>query len=124
WPLAEIDPYHYSLSPLLIEALPEPEEITSGPYAGGQRFTYTIRAEAEWEDGTPITGYDYDFTVKMALNPRVDVEQWRGFLTFISDVEVDPEQPRRFTVTVAERYILADLVTCNFNIYPKHIYDP
>ncbi|MDX1479743.1 MAG: ABC transporter substrate-binding protein, partial [Saprospiraceae bacterium] len=48
----------------------------------------------------------------------------RGFLSFIKEVEVDPENPRKFSVTVPEPYMLAEVVTCNFNILPKHVYDP
>ena len=123
FPLAEMDPFDYTLTPLLIESIPDAEKITSGPDSGGVRFAYTIRKEAQWQDGQPVTGYDYAFTMKMALDPQVDVAQWRGFLTLISDVRVDSANPRKFVVTIGEQYILADLIACNFNIYPKHIYD-
>jgi peptide/nickel transport system substrate-binding protein len=122
-PLAEFDPFEYDLEPILIERIPIQQPITQGPDSGGVRFHYNIRPEAQWEDGTPVSAQDYAFTVKMALNPLVDVAQWRGFLTFITDVSLDPEDPRAFDVTVGEQYMLADLITCNFNIYPKHIYD-
>jgi peptide/nickel transport system substrate-binding protein len=123
YPLAEMDPVTYELSPLLIEHLAEAEPIMQGADSGGVAFRYQIRDEAEWDDGVPVTGHDYAFTIKMALNPRVDAEQWRGFLTFISAVDVDETDPQNFTVVVSEPYILADLVTCNFSIYPVHVYD-
>lgn len=123
YPLAEQDPQSYTLSPLLIESIPVAEPISQGPDSGGIQFRYQIRKEAVWDDGVPVTGHDYAFTIKMALNPKVDVEQWRGFLTFISDVQVDGADPKKFTVIVSEPYMLADVITCNFNIYPAHVYD-
>lgn len=123
YPLAEQDPQTYVMSPLLIETLAAAEPINQGLDSGGVQFRYQIRKEATWDDGVPVTGHDYAFTIKMALNPKVDVEQWRGFLTFITDVQVDAADPKKFTVIVSEPYMLADVITCNFNVYPAHIYD-
>lgn len=123
YPLAEQDGQTYTLNPLLVEALATAEPISSGPDSGGVAYRYQMRKEAVWDDGTPITGHDYAFTVKMALNTKVDVEQWRGFITIIEDVQVDATDPRKFSVIVAEPYFIADVVSCNFNIYPAHIYD-
>lgn len=123
-PLAEYDPHTYELVPLLAESLATQEPITEGPFEGGARFHYRIRDEAQWDDGSPVTGYDYAFTVKSVLNPLVNAASWRGFLGFIEDVDVDHEDPKVFSVTVAERYMLAEVITCNFNILPKYVYDP
>lgn len=122
-PLAELDPVSYVLTPLLIEDMGTQEPIVQGPDSGGVRFHYRMRSEAVWEDGVPVTGHDYAFTIKMVLNPKIDVEQWRGFLTQITDVVVDPQDPKKFAVSVRESYMLSDVITCNFNIYPAHVYD-
>ncbi|MDX1410359.1 MAG: ABC transporter substrate-binding protein, partial [Saprospiraceae bacterium] len=124
YPLAEADPYTFELTPLIVKSLARTEQIVGGPHDGGMIFHYEIRDEAQWDDGTPVTGHDYAFTVKVALNPLVDAAAWRGFLSFIKDVTIDPEDPRKFSVTVPEPYMLAEVVTCNFNILPKHVYDP
>ncbi|HLF63911.1 MAG TPA: ABC transporter substrate-binding protein [Saprospiraceae bacterium] len=123
YPLAELDPQTYTLMPLLIETLANTEPITQGLDSGGTVFHYKIRDEASWDDGIPVTGYDYAFTIKMALNPKVDNEVWRGFLTVVTNVQVDPVEPKKFDVIIAEPYFLAEVVACNFNIYPAHIYD-
>ena len=123
-PLAEYDPYSLELTPLLCVARADVDTLTSGPHSGGLAFHYQIRPEAVWEDGSPVTGFDYAFTVKAVLNPEVPAASWRGFLSFIRDVEVDPDNPKNFTVIVPEPYMLAEIVTCNFNIMPKYVYDP
>jgi peptide/nickel transport system substrate-binding protein len=123
YPLAELDPHTYTLTPLLIEDLVKSDPITQGPDSGGAVYHLKIRDEANWDDGTPITGHDYAFTVKMALNPNVDVGDWRGFLTIITEVLVDTDNPKKFDVIISEPYFLSDILVCNFNIYPVHIYD-
>lgn len=124
FPLLEYHPITLELEPLIAESLPVETPIDTGTLAGGTAYSYTIRPEAVWDDGTPITGADYIFTLKAALNPLVKANAWRGYLSFIHDVVLDPTDPRRFTVLTAERYFLAMPATGNLNLYPSHIYDP
>lgn len=122
-PLAEYDPYTLELTPLLIKSLATIVDISEGEYEGGQRFSYEIRDEAVWDDGSPVTAYDYEFTLKAVMNPEVDAAQWRAYLSFIKAVEIDAQNPRKFDVIVEEPYMLAEAITCNFNILPKYVYD-
>jgi peptide/nickel transport system substrate-binding protein len=124
FPLLEYHPYTLELEPVLAASLPEVRSITEGPFAGGQAFTYRIREGATWDDGTPVTGHDYVFTLKAAFHPLVRANAWRGYLSLIADVEVDEADPRRFTVYTRDDYFLALPATGNFNLYPRHIYDP
>jgi len=123
-PLAEFDPYDLQLKPILAESLGDAEEIVDGEYAGGEAYEFRIRDEAVWDNGEPITGYDYDFTLKAAMNPEVDAPAWQAYLSFIKQVTVDPDDPKKFRVIVAEPYMLAQTITCNFNILPRYFYDP
>ncbi len=36
---------------------------------GGRRFTFTLRADAKWSDGTPVTAADFAFAFRRALDP-------------------------------------------------------
>lgn len=36
---------------------------------GTMTVTYTIRAEAQWDDGTPVSGEDFQFTLDTIMNP-------------------------------------------------------
>ena len=100
------------------------DTIREGEYAGGLSFSYEMRPEARWENGDPVTAHDYLFTLKAVMNPKVAAASWRGFLAFIKHVEIDQDNERKFKVIVPEPYILAEVVTCNFNILPRHIFDP
>ncbi len=122
--LAHYDPISYDLSPVLIKEIVPGREITEGDQIGGIIYDYEILEEAVWDDGTPITGEDYLFTLKVAKNPSIDAASWRGLLKDITAVEVDSENPKKFSVTVGRYYHLARESTCTFEIFPKHIYDP
>lgn len=124
FPLLEYHPYTLELEPVLAESLPEVTAVTEGPYAGGQAFRYRIREGAAWDDGTPITAHDYVFTLKAAFHPLVRANAWRSYLSLISGVEVDEADARAFTVYTRDDYFLALPTTGNFNLYPRHIYDP
>jgi peptide/nickel transport system substrate-binding protein len=123
-PPAEYDPVSLQLTPLLIEALPEAETVTSGKHANGHVYKMKIRKGAEWSDHKPVTGEDYLFTVKSVYDPYVEAQSWKGSMDFISGVEIDPSDPQRFSVYVDSAYSLSILAVTNFNIYPAHIYDP
>lgn len=124
YPLLEFHPFTLELEPILAAELPVVRKLDSGPWAGGQAFDYRIRPEARWDDGSPVTAADYIFTLKAAFHPLVKANAWRGFLSIITDVQVDPDDARKFTVFTADDYFLALPVTGNFNIYPRHVYDP
>ncbi len=89
--------------PQLAESLPRREERSDSLI----EFTYEIRQEAKWDDGTPITANDFVFSLKAALNPKVPAQRLRPYLAFIKDLSIDANNPRKFTV-VSEKYILAE----------------
>ena len=121
--LLGIDPQSLSPEPIMVVDLPEVEPITEGPYEGGTRYTYELLPQAAWDDGTPITAADYVFSLKAALNPLVAAGNLRNYFLFIRDVEIDPDNPRRFTVVTGDRYILS-LNSTALALYPAQVYDP
>lgn len=57
------DPVRLDWKPLAAAALPVVDN-------GGQRFTFTLRDNLNWSDGTPITSSDYIFAFNSALRPE------------------------------------------------------
>ena len=123
-PIAEYDPVTLQLSPLLITSIPTAENVTEGKHRGGNVYKMQFRPEAKWDDGMPVTANDYLFTLKAVFNPYVNSSSWRGFLDFISEVSIDPNDPKKTSVYIDSSYILSLEVITNFNLFPAHIYDP
>lgn len=122
--LLQFDPQTFELKPQLAKGRPEAEEITEGPYAGGMAYTFEFQEEAKWDNGTPITGEDMRFTLKVMFNPLVKAGPYRAYLEFIKDIEVDPENPKRFTIFSYPKYIIGEAAIGNMLVYPSYIYDP
>lgn len=123
--LMTIDPQTGQLEPSLVKASPQIDPITEGQWTGGLRYSFEIREEAAWDDGSPVTGYDYEFALKAVLNPKVPAQRIRPYLEMIKSVEVDPGNPRKFAVITNETYILAlEAVVATVPLFPKSAYDP
>lgn len=123
--LLSIDPVTLELAPQLAKARPGITPIRSGPYKGGLAYTFDIHEEAVWDNGSPVTGEDYVFTLKVVFNPRVGAQAYRAYLSFIKDVQVDPGNPRRFSVYTSQQYIIGEeAVSSTLPILPAYHYDP
>ena len=98
----------FSYAPDLIEVEPE---VTEDPFS----LTYTIREEAQWNDGTPVSADDFIFTYETYINKKNQMATRAGY-DKITDAEAIDEKTVKFTFS--EAYAgWRDL----FNpIYPKH----
>jgi peptide/nickel transport system substrate-binding protein len=84
------------ITPFLAEDMPGIERQDSVTL-----FTYQIREEAEWTDGSPVTAKDVAFTLKVAKAPLLSNEGIKPQLEFIRDIRMDAENPRHFTLVCA-----------------------
>ncbi len=124
--LLTIDPVSMELAPYLAKSRPAIQELNDGPYAGGMSYTYEIHEAAVWDNGTPVTGRDYAFTLKAVLNPFVTgAKRLVPYVQFIKDVVIDPENPKKFTVYTNERQLSGEeRVSSTFYVIPEYAYDP
>lgn len=118
-PLMEFDPKSLELTPMLVSERP----VISN-FRKGKKFNFQLREDAVWSDGTPITAKDYEFTVKAAINPHTASRAWRGFLSEIDSVWINPNDPKNFEVFIDDAFHLALETAANFNVYSHHFYDP
>ncbi len=121
--LLERNPKTYELIPNLAVSKPKITLIDEGPYKNGMTLDYEIRPEAVWDNGTPVTGHDYAFSVKSVKNPKADAAHIRPYLEFIKDVVIDKENPKKFTVYSGDRYILSEEFS-GYWVLPEYLYDP
>ncbi|MFZ1789198.1 MAG: ABC transporter substrate-binding protein [Saprospiraceae bacterium] len=119
-PIAEIDPDNLELVPLLIKAI--------NPLVTHEDGSYTLEAEileeAKWDDGTPITGADYAFTLKSILHPATDASSYKYMKEIINDVLLDEANPKKFTIVFDDYSMDMKESALTFELLPQHIYDP
>lgn len=72
--------------------LAEEPEITEDPFT----VTYTVRDDAEWSDGTPITASDIEFTWEVKTDPDLDIFNRSGYED-ITEAEILDDKSIRFT---------------------------
>lgn len=123
--LLTYDPVSLSVVPDLAVSRPIVRDITSGALAGGVSYDFEILEAAVWDDGSPVTGYDYLFSVKAALNPLVQAAPLRAYLSEFADIQVDPNNPKKFTVSLFEKTFLGEETAGGLlPVMPAYKYDP
>jgi peptide/nickel transport system substrate-binding protein len=123
-PMADFHPETYKLTPILITAIPEGEDVVEGPYANGTKYTLEFREDAKWDNGTPITGKDFLFSLKAIKHPGTNTATYKSYVQWISDIVVDPDNERKVDVYFKDYYILAKELVTTLQVYPQYIYDP
>jgi len=62
--LTDFDPRNYDIIPALA--------IDWRSTADGKTYLYTLRQDAQWSDGTPVTAHDVVWAIQRNLNPNTD----------------------------------------------------
>ena len=119
-PLADFHPYHYQLTPILIEAIPEKQLSESG----GAYYDIQFKKDAVWDDGSPLTGHDYLFTVKLILHPELNTAAYRGYFDFVDDITINENNPKSFRVHFTRDYMLALESIITIPVLSPSKYDP
>ena len=116
----EIDGFTLELIPELVTQLPT---VANGGVSIGDDGTmtvrYTIRDDAMWSDGTPITGNDFKFTYDIIMNPDLPI-------TKAIYEDIDPDSvvagDKTFEYTLTAPTVQFDLLFGT--IIPAHAVDP
>ncbi len=120
---ADYHPETLELYPILLKNIPNAEYFMDGD-TRKVRFRLEIKDDAVWDDGTPITGKDYLFTIKKVNHPMVNANAYRSYLSKIEKVEINENNSKICVVTFADDYMLSLETAVTIPIYPSHIYDP
>ncbi len=121
--LSETDPQTLTPQPVLITAIPTLRMAADGPHKGAPAYDFAIHPAATWDNGSPVTANDVAFTLKIIANPLVTTP-FRGYFDLVKALEIDPADPRKFTIYLNKYYILALESLCQTPIYPAYHYDP
>lgn len=117
-PLADLDGESLEFKPVLIKTIPDLEEKL-----GLFTITVEILPEASWSDGSPITGADYAFTLKAIMHPECNTFRYKYLADYVEDVQINPENPKQFTIVFGSYTMQMVESVLNFEILPAHVYD-
>jgi peptide/nickel transport system substrate-binding protein len=113
----------YNLMPLLTKDLAKVTELKEGEFKGGMRLDYEIKEDATWDNGSPITGHDYVFTIKTILNPKTNCEHLKSYYDWVGDIVVDSTNPKKFSVFSNKIYFKIEEFA-GYYVIPEYNYDP
>lgn len=121
--LLDVDKEKLEVIPWLAKERPTITLLENSPYK--LRIDYELRPEAVWDNGSPVTAYDVAFSFKATKNPLVDAEHQRPYIDFVAHIEIDEENPKKFSFYTSEMHYAAEFSSGGVNyIIPEYIYDP
>ncbi len=103
--------------PTIENGLAEPEELPDG--RRGIAVTYTIRPQATWGDGTPVTSRDVLFTWQVGRHPKTGVSDFEAFRRIL---KIDVIDDKTFTLHLDR--ITFDYNATGLDILPAHVERP
>ena len=115
--LMDVHPHTQEIIPLMVKDRPEISDDR-------QSFTFEFLDEAKWKDGSPVTGYDFVFSVKVIKCPKVNSQAQRPYYEFIKDIIVDETNPKRFTVLTNGSNFRSEMNIGFTAVLPEYLYDP
>ena len=105
------------LVPDLITEIPTVEN--GGISADYLVYTYHLRKDALWHDGTPVTSKDVEFSYRVMTHPEINVETRQGW-----DIVDSVETPDPYTVIFRLSEVYANFVGDCFydeSVLPEHL---
>lgn len=121
--LCDYDPVSLEMVPVLTTDVPEGVSSIGDDGTTITSYSIEILEDAVWDNGTPITGEDVVFTLKILSLPYVDSPLWKRMLESVVDIQVDKTNPKKFVVILSGDYFLQKEGILTAEIYPSHIYD-
>jgi peptide/nickel transport system substrate-binding protein len=90
--------------------------------ADGLEYTYTLRNDVKWDDGSPLTTADVVFSVKASKCPLTDNPEEKGLYDNIKDIRVKDDHT--FTMIADEVYFHNPVIFNDLIIIEKKAWDP
>ncbi len=91
----------------------------------GLAYTYELRDGITWDDGTPLTAKDIEFSTKVMLCPLTNNAQIRSnYSSVIKSVEIDKDNPLKFTMYAHDVNYTNSNIFSELYIQQKNYWDP
>jgi len=102
--------------PLLVKGLAEVS-------ADGKEFSYELRNDIKWDDGSPFTVDDVIFTMKVTKCPMTNDANVRSTYDKVKDIIKDPSNPLKFKMVAKEVYYLNKYIFNELYLVEKKHWD-
>jgi len=101
-----------------------PQLATARPHISDDKLTYTftLRRDAHFQDGKPLTGKDVLFSFKALKNPWVNAPFLRVYYQSLAQAELLDDFTLR--LVAKEPYFQHESVLGEVRVLPRHYYDP
>ncbi len=110
----------YQLNP--DTAIPEPDLTSWEVSEDGKTYTFTIRPDANWSDGTPITSKDVKFTYDAILSDQVESPH-KGSFAAVESVDIIDDKTFNVVLKQVDCTVFGDLTGLgNLVPLPSHLY--
>lgn len=108
----------------LIPVLAENRPVIEKTAEGKMTLTFRIRNEAKWDNGSPITAKDVEFSIKTIINPLVNNPHAKPLFTFMNDFIFYPDDAQKFSIISNNTHFLAEATFTDIHVLPQYLYDP
>lgn len=87
-------------------------------------FTYELREEPKWDDGTKLTAEDVVFTFKAIKCPLTNNPHAKPYVENIKDIVIDAENPQKITFLMKKKYIQNIVFLTDYPMMQESYWDP
>lgn len=103
-----------------------PGVVKGGPIVSDDElaFTYELRDEPRWDDGTQLTAEDVIFTFKAVKCPLTNNPHAKPYVENIKDIVIDKENPRKITFLMKKKYIQNIVFLTDYPLLQETYWDP
>ena len=104
----------FELEPVIAKSMPEVSE---------DKLTYTfdLKENVTFSDGTPLTGEDVIFTMKIIKNPFADAQSLRNYFIDTKNVELVDGNPFKIRFTMSKPFFKAMYSFEDIKVIPRHL---
>lgn len=103
--------------PDLLKRMPEPS-------ADGLTWTYELRDEPTWDDGSQLSVDDVIFTLMAWECPYTDDAYARSSIDNVKEIKRDPSNPRKFILVMRQNTIQNEIFLGDVTVMQRKFHDP
>lgn len=106
-----------TLRPIAVKAMPSVSE-------NGKEYTYEVRNDIKYDDGSTLSVEDIIYTFKANKCPLTNNPSAKTYLDNLVDIVVDKKNPNVFTIIMKDKYIQNISFLSEYPIMQRTFFDP